>query len=263
MVAFLSLGLGKLHARLFKEPRDGLALLRVGADGELRLEALDVLACDKCLHLRTFFGQPALVFYHMLADRAPFGTLRKENSAQRDHYRDMMERKAIEILAQYRLMTIATLRADGWPQATMVNYANEGLLLYFIISKQSQKYANIQRDSRVSIVVGRDFADPREIKALSIAANASDVRDPVQREQAIDLVLARHPALAALGRPNLTHSAVIRAYCSIVTILDYSQGFGHADVLTVSGDIAEMAPRRDDDWGFLKVSDGPGLSTST
>jgi nitroimidazol reductase NimA-like FMN-containing flavoprotein (pyridoxamine 5'-phosphate oxidase superfamily) len=169
-----------------------------------------------------------------------------------------MELKAVRILDRYRLMTIATLRADGWPQATMVNYANDGLLLYFIISRQSQKYANIQRDSRVSIVIGRDFDDPRQIEALSIAANASDVRDPVQWEHAIDLVLARHPALAAMGRPDLTHSAVIRAYCSIVTILDYSKGFGHADLLTVSGDIAEMMPRRDNDWGFLKFSPEQG-----
>lgn len=165
-----------------------------------------------------------------------------------------MEAKAIAILDQYRLMTIATLRVDGWPQATMVNYANDGLLLYFVVSKSSQKYANIQRDSRVAITVGRDFDDPSQIKALSIAANASDVRDPRQREHAIDLILERHPTLAAMGRPDIEHSAVMRAYCSIVTILDYSKGFGHADLLTVSGGISEMAPRRDDDWGFLKFS---------
>lgn len=163
-----------------------------------------------------------------------------------------MEQKAVEILDQYRLMTIATLRADGWPQATMVNYANEGLLLYFIISRQSQKYANIDRDSRVSIVVGRDFDDPSKIKALSIAANASEVRDPAQREKAIKLVLGRHPALAKLGGPDLGHSAVMRAYCSIVTILDYGKGFGHADLLTVGPGGSEMTPARDDDWGFLK-----------
>ena len=162
-----------------------------------------------------------------------------------------MEAKAVDILQQYRLMTLATLRADGWPQATMVSYANEGLLIYFIISKQSQKYANIDRDSRVSIVVGRDFEDPSKIKALSIAANASEVRDPVQRERAIKAVLDRHPALAKLGGPDLSHSAVMRAYCSIVTILDYSKGFGHADLLTVGPGGAEMAPARDDDWGFL------------
>jgi nitroimidazol reductase NimA-like FMN-containing flavoprotein (pyridoxamine 5'-phosphate oxidase superfamily) len=164
-----------------------------------------------------------------------------------------MEQKAVDILAQHRLMAIATLRPDGWPQATMVSYANEGLLLYFIVSRASQKYANIERDSRVSIVVGRDVEDPAQIKALSIAANASEVRDPKQRERAVDLILERHQALAKLGRPNPDHSAVMRAYCSIVTILDYSKGFGHADLLTVAPGGVEMTPARDDDWGFLKT----------
>lgn len=163
-----------------------------------------------------------------------------------------MEQKAVEILNQYRLMGLATLRADGWPQATMVSYANEGLLLYFIVSRASQKYVNIERDSRVSIVIGRDFEDPAQIKALSIAANASEVRDPGQRERAIDLIFKRHPSLAGLGRPDPKHSAVMRAYCSIVTILDYSKGFGHSDLLTVGPGGTEMTPARDDDWGFLK-----------
>ena len=161
-----------------------------------------------------------------------------------------MEQKAVDILNEYRLMAIATLRADGWPQATMVSYANDGLLLYFVVSRASQKYANIVRDSRVSIVVGRDFEDPSQIRALSIGANASEVRDPVQREHALDLILERHKALARFGRPDAAHSAVMRAYCSIVSILDYSKGFGHADLLTVAPGGVEMAPARDDDWGF-------------
>lgn len=166
-----------------------------------------------------------------------------------------MERKAIDILDQHRLMTIATLRADGWPHATMVNYANDGLLLYFIISRRSQKFANIERDSRVSIVIGRDYPDPAQIKALSIAANASEVRDPAQREQATKMIFRRHSELAKLGLPDNEHSAVMRAYCSIVTILDYSKGFGHADLLTVGPGGVEMTPARDDDWGFLKTTD--------
>jgi len=166
----------------------------------------------------------------------------------------MMEQKAVEILNSHRLMGLATLRADGWPQATMVSYANDGLLLYFVISRQSQKYANIQRDSRVSIVIGRDFDDPRQIKGLSIAANASEVRDSAQRDRAIELILKRHPALGSLGEPDLKHSSVMRAYCSIVTILDYSKGFGHSDLLTVGPGGAEMTPARDDDWGFLRTA---------
>ena len=55
-----------------------------------------------------------------------------------------MEQKAIDILNRQRLMAISTLRPDGWPQTTMVSYANEGLLLYFIVSRASQKFANVE-----------------------------------------------------------------------------------------------------------------------
>ena len=162
-----------------------------------------------------------------------------------------MKAKAIKILDENRLMAIATVRPDGWPQATMVGYANEGILLYFAISRESQKFGNIAADDRVSIVIGRDFHDPRTIKALSIAARASEVRDPTQRQRALALLLERHPGLKALEPPPSDHSAVMRANPEIITILDYSRGFGHADLLTVGpGGLTEMTVARDDDWGF-------------
>jgi len=167
-----------------------------------------------------------------------------------------MEQKSIDILEDNRIMAIATLRPDGWPQATMVGYANEGLLIYFIISRSGQKFANIARDGRVSLAIGRDFDEPSEIRALSIAANADEVRDPRQRERAIDLLVERHPALAKLPRPTPERSAIMRAYPTIVTILDYSKGIGHADVLSVAPGGVEMSPARDDDWGYLPRADG-------
>jgi nitroimidazol reductase NimA-like FMN-containing flavoprotein (pyridoxamine 5'-phosphate oxidase superfamily) len=162
-----------------------------------------------------------------------------------------MKQKAVDILQQNRLMALATSRADGWPQATMVSYANEDILIYFVVSRTSQKFANIERDDRVSISIGRDFHDPSTIRALSIAARASEVRDPKQSARAVQLLLERHPGLSRLERPKPGHSAVMRANPEIITILDYSKGFGHADVLTVGpGGLADMTPARDDDWGF-------------
>jgi nitroimidazol reductase NimA-like FMN-containing flavoprotein (pyridoxamine 5'-phosphate oxidase superfamily) len=165
-----------------------------------------------------------------------------------------MKHKAVDILKGNRLMAISTLRGDGWPQTTMVSYANEDILIYFIVSKASQKFANIERDDRVSLVIGRDFHDPSTIKAVSIAARASEVRDPKQRQRAITLLLERHPGLRKLERPDPGHSAVMRANPEIITILDYSKGFGHADLLTVGpGGLTDMTPARDDDWGFGTV----------
>ena len=161
-----------------------------------------------------------------------------------------MEQKAVHILDQNRVMALATNRPDGWPQTTWVGYANEGLLIYFVVSRRSQKFANIQKDDRVSLVVGRDFHDPSTIMALSVAAHASEVTDAEQRKRAVSLLLDRHPGLRKLESPSRDHSAVMRAYPEIVTVLDYSKGFGHADVLTVSPGGVEMTPARDDDWGF-------------
>lgn len=161
-----------------------------------------------------------------------------------------MEQKAVEMLDCNRLMALATIRPDGWPQNTMVSYANEGLLIYFVVSRQSQKFANIEKDDRVSLAIGREFHSPATIKGLSIAGRASELRDLAQRKRAIHLLLERHPGLKMLERPAPGHSVVMRLYPAIVTVLDYSKGFGHADVLTVSPGGVEMAPARDDDWGF-------------
>ena len=51
---------------------------------------------------------------------------------------DAIKAKILALLDQHRIMTIATLRPDGWPQATTVSYVNEGLTLYFLCGLDSQ-----------------------------------------------------------------------------------------------------------------------------
>jgi|307.fasta_scaffold28422_4 hypothetical protein len=43
-----------------------------------------------------------------------------------------IKQKILTLLDQHRIMTVAALRPDGWPQVTTVGYANEGLTLYFL-----------------------------------------------------------------------------------------------------------------------------------
>jgi len=70
------------------------------------------------------------------------------------------KKQIIALLEAQRIVTIATNRPDGWPQATVVGYANEGLVLYSFIGRNSQKYANIRRDPRVSITISKDYGQP-------------------------------------------------------------------------------------------------------
>ena len=56
---------------------------------------------------------------------------------------EKIRKKILTLLDEHRIMTIATLRPDGWPQATTVGYVNEGLTLYFLCGLDSQKAANL------------------------------------------------------------------------------------------------------------------------
>ena len=166
-----------------------------------------------------------------------------------------MDHKALEILGRNRIMAVATNRRDGWPQATIVGYANDGLLIYFLVSRLSQKFANIARDDRVSIAIGGDFEDPHDLRGLSIAAYASEVTDADQRRHAFELLKSRRAALAQFPEPDFRKAALMRARCSIITVSDYSQGFGHADLVTIDADaIVNMTAARPDDWGLNPAS---------
>ena len=144
-----------------------------------------------------------------------------------------MEQPAISILNSNRIMTIATVRPDGWPQTTMVGYANEGWRLYFLIYRTSQKFQNISTDDRVSISVGHEPHALKEIKAVYAGCHAVEVTDLAERSRAWQLPAERHPNLTDLAPPGKDEVATMRADCRYVSLLDYSQGLGHTEELTV------------------------------
>ena len=140
---------------------------------------------------------------------------------------------AIAILNDYRQMAISTVRADGWPQTTIVGYANDGWSLYFLIFRASQKFANISLDDRVSIAVSGDTGSLGEIKAVFAGAHAAEVRDESERARAWQLLIQRHPNLGDFGLPDDSETSLMRAKCKYVSIVDYSKGIGHTEALTV------------------------------
>jgi nitroimidazol reductase NimA-like FMN-containing flavoprotein (pyridoxamine 5'-phosphate oxidase superfamily) len=165
-----------------------------------------------------------------------------------------MEDKAIKILDSLRIMAIATNRPDGWPQNTVVGYANDGLLIYFMISRQSQKFENIQKDNRVALAIAREPADFHQLKAVFAGAEASEVTNEDQRQEAWRLLTSRHPNLLDYEMPARSEAALMRAICRHVSILDFTKGLGHANELTVGvGGVSTMESRRLDDWGLSKL----------
>jgi nitroimidazol reductase NimA-like FMN-containing flavoprotein (pyridoxamine 5'-phosphate oxidase superfamily) len=145
-----------------------------------------------------------------------------------------MEQAGIGILNANNLMTISTVRPDGWPQATVVGYANEGWDLYFLIYRDSQKFANIARDNRVAVAVASEPRRISEITAVYAGCEAVELLELSQRSRAWNLLAQRHPNLTDLAPPQSSEVATMVARCRHVSVLDYTQGLGHTESVTVS-----------------------------
>jgi nitroimidazol reductase NimA-like FMN-containing flavoprotein (pyridoxamine 5'-phosphate oxidase superfamily) len=101
----------------------------------------------------------------------------------------------VALLDSQRLMSLAVNRPDGWPQVTTVGYVNEGLNLYFMVARDSQKHANIARDSRVSIAV-RSESDQGGAVGVSLAGRAIEVLDPQRVQHLNQMVTERYPGVS-------------------------------------------------------------------
>jgi hypothetical protein len=148
---------------------------------------------------------------------------------------DALKQKILALLDGHRIMTIATLRSDGWPQATTVGYVNEGLTLWFLCGLDSQKADNLARDGRVSITIDRDTPDLMAITGLSMAAHAHRVTDRAEAERVIGLLPTKYPdappSTAQMKMPAPEEVALFRVVPVVVSVLDYTKGFAHTDLV--------------------------------
>ena len=159
------------------------------------------------------------------------------------------KRQIIGLLDEHRIMTIATNRPDGWPQATVVGYANDGLIIYCFVARNSQKFDNILRDPRLSIAIGKDYPLPLQIKGLSMSARALVVEDRGEIKHVEAILLRRYPEYKVMPRPDPAAVPMLRITPEIVSILDYSKGFGHTDLVRVTeADLAEFVESRRHHW---------------
>jgi nitroimidazol reductase NimA-like FMN-containing flavoprotein (pyridoxamine 5'-phosphate oxidase superfamily) len=147
---------------------------------------------------------------------------------------ESLKKKIVTLLSEYRTMRIATIRPDGWPQTTAVGYANDGLTLYFLCAKDSQKAANLARDDRVSLAIDNDAAQVMQIKGVSMAARAHRVVDEAEGAKALALLFARYPAqdVMMLALPSPGDVAIFRVRPTIISVLDYTLGFAHTDLVS-------------------------------
>jgi hypothetical protein len=88
--------------------------------------------------------------------------------------------KILDLLDRHRIMTIATLRADGWPQAT-----TRGL--------RERRASSVWSDSQKAYNLGKMIESLMAIAGLSIAGHATVVGDRAEVEKILRMLSLRYP----------------------------------------------------------------------
>jgi nitroimidazol reductase NimA-like FMN-containing flavoprotein (pyridoxamine 5'-phosphate oxidase superfamily) len=171
----------------------------------------------------------------------------------------------LAILAGANDMTLATIRGDGYPQATTVSYTHDGLTLYFGCAADSQKARNLAREDKVSLTINLPYAHWGEIRGLSMGGRATLVRNPQEMERAGQLLQRKFPeGIAEYASDGMEGVALFRVVPEVISVLDYRKGFGHTDLVSDPGapDDAPGAVGGADEGSF-PASDPPAWTRTT
>jgi len=144
-----------------------------------------------------------------------------------------IKRFILDVLGNRSTMTLATVRPDGYPQATTVAFANEGLVLYFMCDVGAQKVHNIAKNKKVSLAIDGESADWDHIHGLSMGGTAKIVESLAEKRRAMKL-LGDNPSMAELSDADVEASAVVRVTPKVISAINYDLGFGHTDLVRVS-----------------------------
>ena len=142
-----------------------------------------------------------------------------------------LQKFILKQLKQHNIMSLATQRADGYPQTTTVGYANDGLDLYFCCGRLSQKARNLKRSPKVSLTIDHDTKRWSRIKGLSMGARAKVLSTPREVKRALGLLARRFPDMKKLTEKDLALTAFVKVTPNVISVLDYSKGFGHTDLV--------------------------------
>lgn len=138
----------------------------------------------------------------------------------------------VDLLDRERLLALACNRPDGWPQATTVGYLNEGLNLYFIVARTSQKFANLKADPRASVAIRSESGSRGDGVGVSMAGRVAEVVDPAAVERLNRQVIERYPDVHAYC-PSGDSVAVLHFRPNVISAVGVTGGRSEAETFTV------------------------------
>lgn len=144
-----------------------------------------------------------------------------------------LKQDIVSIITEGQDLTLATVRDDGWPQATTVSYASDGMTIYVGCGEDSQKARNLTRDPRVSLTINLPYSSWDEIRGLSIGGMARRLTTPDEMAKAGMQFMTKFAPEIGKAISGGGGVALFEITPQVVSLLDYRKGFGHHDLIKV------------------------------
>jgi len=153
--------------------------------------------------------------------------------AKRQSVDEALKLKILDVFQSQHLMAIATVRPDGFPQATWVNYINDGLTLYFAADAASQKIGNIRLCEKVSATIAAETQNFYKLRGVSLAGHAARVRDAAKAANVALRLFKKLPQSRRFVPNDPASLAIIEIKPIAISLIDYSGGFGKSYLLEI------------------------------
>ena len=134
-------------------------------------------------------------------------------------------------------MALATIRPDGYPQATTVYYIHDELTLYFAIDAASQKAGNIKLNNKVSVVIASEDQDFYKLRGFSMSGIATRVVDDRRAEELSLRLFRAFPQSKRFVPEDPKQLAVFEITPVAVSLVDYTSGFGKTYLIELPSSI--------------------------
>jgi len=144
---------------------------------------------------------------------------------------EALKANILDELERHHVMTLATIRPDGFPQATTVNYVHDGLTLYFAADAASQKAGNIKLNNKVSVAIASSAQDFYKLRGLSLSGLATRIVDEQEAQKRSIELFRILPQSQRLVPGNPKDLAVFAITPVAIALIDYASGFGKSYLL--------------------------------
>jgi nitroimidazol reductase NimA-like FMN-containing flavoprotein (pyridoxamine 5'-phosphate oxidase superfamily) len=142
---------------------------------------------------------------------------------------DDLKKRITEYIDKCHFSTIATVSADGQPNASTVSFNNAGMDIYFNTTRDSKKIRNILSNPRVAIAMEKPRLPKtdQEIKGIQCSGTAR-ILSHDEIAKAPKAVAARNRLFNSL-KPG--SSVIVKVTPLEIYLIDYSRGFRHRELL--------------------------------